>query len=160
MNDGLLAKLQVLSPEFMRFALVGGAATLVHASVYAAIVAGTAIHPQLANIAGFVSALGISLFGHHHFTFRTGAGKRDLASASWRLVVTALLGYLLNAFFVYLVADALAADPRLPVVLMISVTPAVTYLINRGWVFYGGDAAATDGGVEEPRKDEDPGFRR
>ncbi|WP_274630261.1 DUF6311 domain-containing protein [Arvimicrobium flavum] len=138
MNSGLVALLRGRVPEFARFAAVGGLATLVHAAVYLMLLQ-VGMDPQLANVAGFVSALGISILGHHHFTFRA-EGKRDLTASSWRLVVAALLGYLINAFFVYLVADVLKIAAGFAIVPMIGVTPLVTYFINRKWVFYGKDA--------------------
>lgn len=130
-----IARLTGLVPEFARFAAVGGLATLVHAAIYSVLL-WVDLDPQLANVGGFLSALGISLFGHHHFTFRA-EGKRDLSSSSWRLLVVAGFGYLLNAFFVYVVADVLKAAPGFAIAPMIAVTPLVTYAINRSWVFYG-----------------------
>lgn len=136
MSSVVWSKLRTLGPEFIRFGLVGGAATLVHAAIYTALISWTAVAPQLANLIAFLSALGISAFGHHHFTFRANEGKRSFSASSWRLGVTAILGYLLNASFVFIVEDVLEADSRLAVIPMILITPVVTYAINKGWVFY------------------------
>ncbi|MEZ5783238.1 MAG: DUF6311 domain-containing protein [Rhizobiaceae bacterium] len=143
-SSALAAKMRLLAPEFIRFAFVGGAATLVHAAVYTAIVSWTALHPQIANALGFLSAVGISVLGHHHFTFREASGKRDLADSSWRLGVAAIFGYLLNALFVYVVSDVLAAGPRLAILPMIFVTPVATFALNRSWVFYDRKSAGSD----------------
>ncbi|MGE3877313.1 MAG: GtrA family protein [Parvibaculaceae bacterium] len=143
MSDSLVALMRRFGPEFIRFGLVGGAATLVHAAVYTGLITWTAIAPQITNLIGFASAVGISAVGHHHFTFRAQAGKRSFLSSSWRLVVPALLGLSLNAFFVYLVEHILSMDARLAIVPMIFVTPVITYGINRSWVFYTGRGEAT-----------------
>lgn len=121
--------------ELARFALVGGLATIVHAAIYAVLTSLTSASAQAANLGGFVSAFGVSLLGHYGYTFREQAGKRGLAASSWRLLITAVAGYSLNAGFVYFVTDILSADERFALVFMIAVTPVMIYGLSRFWVF-------------------------
>lgn len=121
--------------QLMRFGLVGGLATIVHALVYAGLTTWALAAPQVANLAGFLLAFSISLLGHYGYTFRDTRGNRSLAASSWRLFLASLIGYALNAGFVHLVTAVAGADPRFALIFIVGVTPLLTYLVSRFWVF-------------------------
>jgi putative flippase GtrA len=113
-----------------RFALVGMVATLVHSAAYLALVSFAPIAATLANLVAFAAAFLASLFGHFRFTFRSPARVTKLM----RFVVTAFLGVALNAAFVLMVEQA-GYSPQFAVVLFVGVTPPITYLVMRNWVY-------------------------
>lgn len=124
-----------LAAQLVRFGLVGGTATVAHALVYAGLTTWALATPQTANLAGFLLAFSVSLFGHYGYTFRDTRGDRSLAGSGWRLFLAALLGYGLNAGFVHLVTAIADADPRFALIFIVGVTPLLTYLVSRFWVF-------------------------
>lgn len=120
----------------MRFGIVGGLATLVHAAIYLGVISLSGLTAQLANLVGFTGAFSVSLVGHHGYTFREYAGRSFLASG-WRLLVTALFGYVCNAGFVYFVTDIMQADERFAMIFMVGVTPVVVFYLSKLWAFKG-----------------------
>ena len=114
--------------EVLRFGLVGVAATLVHASVYLFCL--TYVTPQMANVVGFFCALAISYFGHRYFSFARTAGGAPVL----RFLAVAFLGFSMNAGFVHLMDHGMDA-PRLAFWCITFVTPALTYVLLKFWVF-------------------------
>lgn len=64
--------------QIVRFGLVGGLATVVHASVGYMAVTASGMSGLGANVAGFAVAWWVSFFGHHAFTFE-GQANRTLS---------------------------------------------------------------------------------
>jgi putative flippase GtrA len=78
--------------EAVRFGAVGLTATAVHLAV-AFMARGLGAEVFLANVVGFLSALAVSLAGHHHFSFRRQVSFRRGAT---RFIPIALLAFALN----------------------------------------------------------------
>ena len=116
--------------EALRFGAVGGLATLTHAGLY--LMALGLLAPQLANLAGFVTALAVSYLGHACFSFRRDAGHRP--GAPLRFVLSAGLGFALNAGFVALATHGLGA-PALGFWAIALITPALSFVLLKFWVF-------------------------
>lgn len=119
--------------EALRFGTVGLLATAVHAIIYAGLIHFSAIPPQQANIAAFTFAFVFSYMGHSHFTF-SGEGRR-VGKTGPRFLAVALIGYALNAGFVFLTTALLdwGAGAALP--FMIFITPAATFALSKYWAF-------------------------
>jgi len=128
-----------LRRQVLSFALIGIVATLTHASIVLLLVEGRVLGPFAANMIAFSTALFVTYVGNHRWTFGlTGAHQRHFP----RFVVIALLGLALNQGIVYLVVDVLTWDYRIGLALVVSVVPAITFLLNRGWAFSRGRGAS------------------
>jgi len=126
-----------VAAQLLKFASVGGFATVVHVVAYIAFVEKLNQAPLIANVAAFGSAVLFSFFGHANWTFR-GAYKtteRARVSTFGRFLICAILGLVLNTVFVYLVVTVGGLAYGWAIPFFAVVTPFLLYLINRYWVF-------------------------
>ena len=114
--------------RLLRFAAVGGAATLTHLGVAAALLLTGAPLPVLAvNLIAYLCAFGVSLAGHQRVTFRRRARLTPFIAMS-------LGGYAANNLLL-LASLAFGAPPLAAVTFATLTTAAITYLVARQWVF-------------------------
>ncbi len=114
--------------EAFRFGLVGLVATAVHIGV-GLILLRTGLHPLLANTLGFVTALSVSLAGHHWFTFESVA---PFVRTAPRYAAVALLGFGFNTLVLASLVRVL--PPRYEaaaLVVAVLLTPLATFLAAR-----------------------------
>ena len=124
-----------LHGQLLRYVLTGGFVTALQAAVYWTLAQKLAVHPQLANICGYMVAVAIGYVLHGRFTFR-GHGKRDQPIAqAMRFMAVSLISLALNAFWVWLTVQALGWPIWSPIPLMAVVTPGLVFVLNRQWVF-------------------------
>lgn len=120
--------------ELLRFGSVGLIATAIHSGVYL-----TALHfmiPQAANLGGYLCALLVSYLGHGKVTFRQSAQDAEAPSGRrWKFAIVSMLGLFLNSAFVYLCENVLASAPWVAVIFIGGITPAITYIFLKLWVF-------------------------
>lgn len=126
--------------QYLKFGTVGGAATGTHVLVYVGMIEGAALRPLVANVVAFCAATGVSFLGHFYWTFRDETSAR-IPSGSPRhavcakFVLSALIGFALNALGVYVVVDVLALPYLYAPLLMVSVVPLLVFVLNKWWVF-------------------------
>lgn len=121
-----------LAGEAFRFALVGGAATLVHLAAALAI-HGAGASIGLANVGGFVTALGFSAVGHHFFTFRA---KARLGATALRFVPIALAGFALNATVLAILGRLAGSGyDRLNLIAAVLIVPPATFVAARFFAY-------------------------
>jgi len=125
--DGLAEILRLL-----RFGVVGGAATATHFLVALGLAASGSVPLLVANALAFLTAFGVSLFGHHYWTFRS---PHPLLRTLPRFGATALGGFLASTL---LLSGAIAAGIGGDVIKLTMaslIVPAVTYVLSRCWAF-------------------------
>jgi putative flippase GtrA len=117
----------------MRFAVVGVAATLTHAAVVIILMDGIAFPwASVANTLAVVAGSTVSYLGNHWWTFQ---------ARSWcpRRVVRFAVAYAAVFAFggiVMLLASDIAGVPYLlPLAAVLLISPVLTFLLNRYWVF-------------------------
>lgn len=115
------------------FVAVGASAAAVHWSVAVGLVAWAGWPPLVANVAGWLLALGVSFGGHHGLTF---AGHRaPLRQAAPRFALVSGMGFGVNelsyALLLRLAPQHYGAWLALVLVLM----AGLTYLLARHWAF-------------------------
>jgi putative flippase GtrA len=121
-----------LGAEVLRFGAVGIAATLTHVAIVLVLVEGGLARPFSANVVAFAAAVFVTYFGNHAWTFRLAGGH---ARHFPRFLPVALSGLALNQAIVYLIVDVLAWDYRISLALVVTVVPAITFVLNRQWAF-------------------------
>jgi Predicted membrane protein len=125
----------VIGGQLVRYALTGGFVTALQAAVYWVLAQSLAVHPQLANVCGYLVAVASGYVLHGRFTFR-GHGRRDQPlRQAVRFGIVSLLSLALNAFWVWLCVQRLNLPLWTPIPLMGLVTPAMVFVLNRQWVF-------------------------
>ncbi|WP_299567657.1 GtrA family protein [uncultured Sulfitobacter sp.] len=115
----------------LRFALIGGAATLVHLGVAMAAL-GLGAGAFASNAVGFAVAFVAGLVGHFHFTFGLSGG---FARAARRYGVIACAGFAVNNGVLATLKTAGAIPEPVALALSILVVPAGTFLAARFWGF-------------------------
>lgn len=128
------------SLQYLRFGFVGILATLVHVVTFSFLLELFGIGAWIANLLAFSIAIGVSFFGHFHWTFRhreESAAKlrRNQASAFPRFVVTSAIGLCLNTLAAYVVVDVMGQPYMWAVAIMVVFVPPVVFLIAKFWAF-------------------------
>ena len=133
--------LSSLSPEkrtvlaqLVRFIISGATVTALGVGVYALVALVLHWHPQLGNFLAYVVAMATGYVMHSRWSFRDHGAERT-HSTKVRFVIVSLISYALNSFWVWLLYTHLDLHRAVPIIPMLFVTPAVTFMLNRQWVF-------------------------
>lgn len=119
--------------EITRFGIVGFAATGVHLAVLTLGVERLGLPPATANGLAFLCALGVTYAGQSLWVFR-GRGRHG-AGQVLRFAVSLGIGMLANVGIMALCVNGLKLDYRVGFVLGLVLVPALSFVINRYWVF-------------------------
>jgi putative flippase GtrA len=119
------------SRELLRFGLVGGFNAATYFGGYTAGVLLGVPYLLAAVVAFFVSA-SIGYWLHEHWTFK-GAQPSVRGWLSWLAAQAGATGG--NLVLLALAVDGLGADEILAQLVLLPVTPAITYVVGRRWVF-------------------------
>ena len=133
--------LSTLSPErravamqLARFLVSGAAVTILGVAIYAFVALVLHWHPQLGNFLAYVVAAGTGYVMHSRWSFRDHGADRTHGTKV-RFAVVSVISYALNSFWVWLLYTQLDMHRAVPILPMVFVTPAVTFILNRQWVF-------------------------
>lgn len=133
--------LSILSPErrtvlaqLARFVVSGATVTALGVAVYALVALVLRWDPQLGNFLAYAVAVATGYVMHSRWSFRDHGAERNHATKV-RFVMVSLISYALNSFWVWLLYTHLQWGRAAPIVPMLFVTPAVTFTLNRQWVF-------------------------
>lgn len=123
--------------QLVRFAVVGGLCSLLYAGVFLT-VADAFLPPGravLAVVPAFAVAATVGFLAHGAWSFR-GHGHRDrpLGRAA-RFATVQGAGLALNAAFTWVLADLLGLATWIPLVPSVTLTPLLTFALQRQWVF-------------------------
>ncbi|MGF1484058.1 MAG: GtrA family protein [Opitutales bacterium] len=121
-----------LSGRILRFAAIGGVATLVHFLTYAAMLELAGLPPLIANTVAFGVAFVVSFVGHRWITFRC---RRNFLQSLPRFFSLALAGFGLNQLLVYLSVYPLGLGEYPGAIAAVVVVPVFTFMLSRLWVF-------------------------
>lgn len=117
--------------QLLSFGSVGMLATLAHVAVAYLLLTGTSINPYLANLAGFLSAVGISFIGNARLTFGYSENWWP-AFARFAVVSLTSLG-LTSAILAVVEARGLAYWTY--VLATLAIVPVLTFMLSKFWVF-------------------------
>ena len=120
--------------QLARFVISGAFVTALGVGVYALVAIGLRWHPQLGNLLAYLVAMVTGYVMHSRWSFRDHGGRRT-GGTKVRFVIVSLVSYGLNSFWVWLIYSYAGLDRAWPIVPMLFFTPAVTFLLNRHWVF-------------------------
>lgn len=123
--------------QLFRFLVSGGITTGLYAVVYGALARSALTTPQVANICGYLAAVVTGYLLHSRWSFRDHGSRDRPARTTGRFFIVSLVSYGLNALFVFVLTDSrmLAGEWWWPLLPICSVTPLVTFTLNRQWVF-------------------------
>lgn len=117
------------------FVAVGCTAAAVHFGVVVALVGRLGWAPLVANVGGWLVALGVSYGGHRRLTFADQ--RTPVARSAPRFLAVSALGFVVNegAYALLLHGSGLGYRAALAAVLL--GVAVLTYLLSRHWAFLG-----------------------
>jgi putative flippase GtrA len=124
-----------LRRELLRFGAVGLAATAVHFALLTLLVEAAGLPPPAANGAAFLGALGVTYLGQSLWVFpgRSRHGPRQML----RFAASLAIGFGANVAIMALSVQVLGLGYRAGFVLAVLLVPALSFVVNRFWVFDG-----------------------
>jgi len=126
---------RVIVIQALRYAVAGLAITLAFSAAYWLVAELTGLDPNLSLTLVFVVFSGISYFAHGAFSF-AGHGERDRPHVRMtRFLIVNLLGFAANQFWVWLLVKQLAGPTWWPILPFVLVTPWLTFVLHRRWVY-------------------------
>lgn len=121
--------------QVARYAFAGAAITVLVAASYWAIAEFLQVDPMVSLTIVFLFFTVVSYFTHGSFSFR-GHGERDRQHIRLaRFLVVNIIGFATNQLFVWLLVKHLGGPTWWPVIPIIFVTPVLTFMLHRRWVF-------------------------
>ena len=120
--------------QLLRFLVSGALVTGLGVAVYAFVALVLRWHPQLGNLLAYVVAMATGYLMHSRWSFRDHGGERT-HDTKVRFLVVSLISLGLNSLWVALITGPMGLGPAWPILPMLFVTPAVTFILNRQWVF-------------------------
>ena len=120
--------------QLLRFVMTGGFVTALGIGVYALVALGLRWNPQLGNFLAYVVAVVSGYILHSKWSFR-GHGSERTGSTKLRFATVSVISYALNSLWVWLLYTHLDLGRAAPILPMLFVTPVVTFVLNRQWVF-------------------------
>lgn len=125
---------QAMIGQLMRFVATGGFVTALGVGVYALVALWLHWNPQLGNFLAYIVAVATGYVLHSRWSFRDHGGERTHAT-QLRFAAVSIISYALNSFWVWLLFTRLDLGRAAPILPMLFVTPVVTFVLNRQWVF-------------------------
>ena len=120
--------------QIVRFGISGAFVTALGVGIYALVALVLRWHPQVGNLLAYLIAMGTGYLVHSRWSFRDHGEERTHRTRV-RFFVVSLISYALNSFWVWLLYSRLHFTRAVPILPMVFVTPAVTFVLNRQWVF-------------------------
>ncbi|MEO6432898.1 MAG: GtrA family protein [Sphingomicrobium sp.] len=125
---------QAMIGQLLRFVITGGFVTALGVGVYALVALWLHWDPQLGNFLAYVVAVATGYVLHSRWSFRDHGGQRT-HSTKLRFAAVSIISYALNSLWVWLLFTHFDLGRAAPIVPMLFVTPVVTFILNRQWVF-------------------------
>jgi putative flippase GtrA len=123
----------LLRQRIVRFIIVGGTATCVHAGTTILLVDGLRlVEPTLATILGTVVGIATSYLGNWAWTFGATGGHGHYLPR-FLLVYSVTMG--MNGGVMYVMQQLFHIYYIIPLFITLSVSPVITYLLNKHLVF-------------------------
>jgi len=119
--------------QLVRYGVAGLGVTALSTLVYSGAAVGIGLSPMRANVCGYAVGLIAGYLVHSRWSF-AGSHEAEAATVA-RFVGATLCGFALNSLWVWLLTGPMHLPPLAPVPAMVGVTPLLSFLVNRYWVF-------------------------
>lgn len=117
--------------EVIAFGFVGGMATVTH---YVCAMASNELLSTplyLANLIGYLCAVGVSFVGHSKVTF-----QQDMSQALFRrFCIMSVTTFGLSELLLWFLESGLQLQARIVMLIVVVTIPAISYLLNKFWVY-------------------------
>ncbi len=123
--------------QILRFGIAGGISTVIYSAVFLPLTAWVFPGPMAFAAVPFAFAVAVAVgFPLHSLWSFKGHGTRENSGRQHaKFVIVQGSGLLLNIAFTWAITDLLRLPPWVALVPAVTVIPALTFGINRHWVF-------------------------
>jgi putative flippase GtrA len=121
--------------QLVRYAIAGFCVTQFAAAVYASLVLFLHVNALQANVVSTAFGLCAGYLAHSRWSFAGAGGGAAEHAKVGRFLLSSLVAFIINSTWVWLLVSILQLPPLTPVPLMMFVTPWISFLLNRHWVF-------------------------
>ena len=125
----------MISKELARqtffFALVGIAATLTHYCVALLLTKTEVLSVYWANLAGYLTAVCVSYFGHGHLTFKVELNHAILK----KFVIVSISTFLASEGILFALENYLQLKHEISLAVVVVTIPFISFVLNKFWVF-------------------------
>lgn len=118
-----------------RYGFAGIVITILFSAAYWAVADLLGVDPMLSLTIVFIVFTALSYFAHGAFSFKGHGGRDRPHVRATRFLAVNITGFALNQFFVWLLVKQLDGPTWWPIIPFLLVTPWVTFLLHRKWVF-------------------------
>lgn len=119
--------------QLVRYALAGLLVTQFAAAIYSMLVL-QSLNPYAANVSSTACGLIVGYVIHSRWSFRGGRKDSEALQLS-RFLLAAAVAFAINNMWIWLLVSRMNLPAITPVPLMMVVTPCLSFLLNRYWVF-------------------------
>lgn len=127
-------KTNILKSRFLKFAIIGGIATLTHAINYLLFLKVFNISEYISNVIGFTFALSISYYGQRYWTFSDKKIQNE-NKTKFKFFISSLLSIILNTLWVFITVNMFNCKPEYAAFGIVFVTPVMIFITLSLWVF-------------------------
>ncbi|MEO7247049.1 MAG: GtrA family protein [Novosphingobium sp.] len=121
--------------QILRYGVSGLVLAVLYSVVYWILATRLGISPFAANSAAFLCNLVAGWWFHSRWSFRGFGPSGQPAAAYARFFVVNGIGYGLNSVWVWIIVYRLGGAVELPIVPIVTITPALCFILNRLWIF-------------------------
>lgn len=121
-----------MKDQFLRFALVGAAATATTYVILIGLVEAWGVNPVVASLVGFMGGIVVNYALNYRFTFRSDKPHQAVAP---RFLVVVLVGMVLNGALMYVGIHWLEVHYALAQLFAVAVVLLWSFAANRWWAF-------------------------
>lgn len=123
--------------QLIRYGFAGGLATAIYSSVYLPLALWVFPNGQavLAVPFAFVTALTAGFFLHSHWSFAGHGTRENSGRQHAKFLMVHCVGLALNLLFTWTLTAVLGAPAWAPLLPSVTLTPLVTFALQRQWVF-------------------------
>jgi len=122
---------RALIKQLVIFGLVGVLATAVHYVIALLAVEFLLLSVYLANIVGYLFAVGVSLFGHGRFTYR----KRIDQVVAIKFACASLATLACTELILLMLGAVWGLPPKISMGIVVCSVPVLSFCINKYWVY-------------------------
>ncbi len=121
--------------QILRYGLSGLGLAVIYSVVYWLCAVALAMSPYVANTLAFLCNLVFGWLLHSRWSFRGYGPSAAPVGAYARFFVVNGIGYGLNSLWVWLMVYRLGGSAEWPIVPIVTITPALCFVLNRLWIF-------------------------
>ncbi|NJC34995.1 putative flippase GtrA [Sphingomonas jejuensis] len=121
--------------QIVRYGITGGLVTIGFSAVYWLLATPVGLDSQVALTIAFLLWSGIGFVLHGRISFRDHGSRDRMGARSVRFLLVNLLGFALNQLFVWVLVKQMGGPTWWPILPFIFVTPLVTFVLHRRWVY-------------------------